>query len=247
MPRRKGIQPEATDIEATFAMMELFEELDDVLFWLKNQHLEIRALNQTFADRVKRPKHEILGKTDADLYLPEIARVFMADDQHVLRTGQAIHRKVELLTTPWGGVEWRSTTKLPVWDCNGRIVATTGVSRPIVGSKDRLPQPYQAFTGIIEFCQRHLPHGVNVPQMADFAGLSAATLTRRFREHLQISPGEFLAQMRVSRACQLLSASPLNVTEIALECGYESPAAFSRAFRRAMQQSPREYRNANRT
>jgi len=44
------------------------------------------------------------------------------------------------------------------------------------------------------------------------------------------------------RKIELLRDTPLNMTEIALECGYESPAAFSRAFRRATNQSPSAFR-----
>jgi len=220
----------------------LFEDIQDVLFWMKDCQLRILRLNQAFADRVKLSKTEIIGKTDAELYLPEMARVFMEDDRQVLKTGQPIRRKVELLTNRWGGVEWRSTTKQPVFDHTGHIVATTGISRPLAESADHLPPEYQALSRTIEACRRRLPEGVDAQSMADHAGMSLSTLTRRFREHLRLSPGEFLAQLRLSRACQLLEDSPLNVTEIALECGYESPAAFSRAFRRQMGRSPREYR-----
>ena len=83
---------------------------------------------------------------------------------------------------------------------------------------------------------------MTVKEVAEQAGMSIATLERRFREHLRLSPRAFLAQMRLSQACQLLRDTPLNMQEIALECGYESPAAFSRAFRREMERSPSEFR-----
>ncbi|WP_309386021.1 AraC family transcriptional regulator [Cerasicoccus frondis] len=233
--------PEQLGLETLNTVISLFDVVPDVLFWFKDRNLRIWRLNHSFADRVKLSKEEIIGKTDADLYFPELARVFMADDEQVMRTGKPIWRKVELLTNRWGGVEWRSTTKLPVRGQAGKIVGTTGISQPLTESPDRLPPEYRAFSHIIEYCRDNLAEGVDVEQMASHAGMSLATLTRRFRKHLQISPGEFLAQLRLSRACQLLGDSPLNVTEISLECGYESPAAFSRAFRRQMQLSPREY------
>jgi len=228
------------------ALFELFDELDEVLFWVKDGEHRIAALNQAFAERVNRPVAAILGKTDADLYFPELAQVFLADDARVLRTGEAVRRKVELLTTRFGGVEWRSTTKLPLRDKRGRVIGTTGISRPLPSSGESLPAPYRAFASIIEYARRHLAEGVSVRAIAKEAGMSVATLERRFGEHFRLTPSGFLTRLRVSRACELLRDTPLNMTEIAEACGYESPAAFSRAFRREMGESPSRFREIQR-
>ncbi|MGC9451627.1 MAG: helix-turn-helix domain-containing protein [Oceanipulchritudo sp.] len=226
----------------TDGLIQLFKDLQDTLFWIKDPDLHIVAINPAFAERVNLPEADILGKTDADLYFPELARVFMADDRQVIETAQPIHRKFELLANRFGGVEWRSTTKLPLVDRSGKVVGTTGISRPLRTGADPLPAPYAAFAHIVEYAREHLGEGVDVPQIARHAGMSVATLTRRFRSHMRLSPGEFLAQLRISRACKLLADSPLNVLEIAIDCGYESPSAFSRAFRRQMKMSPSAYR-----
>jgi AraC-like DNA-binding protein len=225
-------------------LLELFKDLDDTLFWIKDTRLRIISINRAFAERVNLPEAEILGKTDADLYFPELARAFMADDQLVLSTGQPIHRKFELLANRFGGVEWRITTKLPLTDKAGTVVGTTGISRPLRSGYDPLPGPYAAFARIVEFAREHLEEGIDVPGIARHAGMSVATLARRFRLHMRISPGEFLAQLRISRACKLLVDSPLNINEIAISCGYDSPSAFSRAFRRQMKTSPTGYRKS---
>ena len=229
------------------AVTSLLDELPDVLFWVKDRDLRILALNQTFADRVNLPKADIIGKTDAELYFPEMARVFMGDDRKVMRTGVAIHRRVELLANRFGGVEWRSTTKLPVFDENDTVIGTTGISRPLHGATDQLPPPYRAISELIEYCREHLSEGIDVEHMATQAGMSVATLARRFRQHLNLSPGEFLSQLRSSHACKLLTDSPFNISEIAHQCGYESPAAFSRAFQKQIRLSPSAYRKSTRS
>ncbi len=224
------------------AFISLFEDVSGVLFWVKDDQHRVRALNTTFAERVKMPAEDVIGKTDRQLYYTELARVFMADDQRVLETGVPMRKKVELLATRFGTVEWRSTTKLPLRDREERIIGTTGISRPLSDSANTLPGPYHAFGAMIEYARANLANGVDVDAIAAHSGMSVSSLARRFREHLRITPGEFLGQLRISRACQLLSDSPLNITEVALECGYESPAAFSRAFRRQMQVSPKGFR-----
>lgn len=228
-------------------VVSLFNELGDVLYWVKDKTHRITALNRAFAERVKLAPEVIIGKTDEELYYPELAAVFMADDQYVLETGQTIRRKIELLTTRHGGIEWRSTTKLPLRNAQGEVVGTTGVSRPLPESVEALPGPYRAIGKIVEFARSHLSEHVSVGDIARESGMSVATLERRFKEHFQLNPSSFLSQLRVSRACELLRDSPLNITEIAVECGYESPAAFSRAFRREMRQSPSIFRASSRS
>ncbi len=230
---------DATSIDSILA---LFDELDDVLFWVKDSSHRITALNRAFAERVKLPAAEILGRTDRELYHEELAEVFMDDDQRVLESGEPMRYKVELLTSRYSGVEWRNTTKLPVVNARGQVVGTTGISRPLPYSADALPGPYRAFGEMVEYVRANISSRVTVQDIAEQAGMSIATLERRFREHLRLSPRAFLGQMRLSHACKLLRDTPLNMEEIALECGYESPAAYSRAFRREMECSPSEFR-----
>lgn len=227
-------------------VVTLFNQLGDVLYWVKDRQHRITALNRAFAERVKIAPAAIIGKTDAELYYPELASVFMADDRRVLETGQPMRRKIELLTSRHGGIEWRSTTKLPLRDSEGRIIGTTGISRPLPDSVESLPGPYRAFGEIVELARKHLSERISVADIARESGMSIATLERRFKEHIQVSPSSFLSQLRISRACDLLRDTPLNMTEIAIECGYESPAAFSRAFRRETNESPSGYRASSR-
>lgn len=223
-------------------LISLYDELPGILFWIKDADLRILEVNTAFAVWVNRPKDAIRGKTDADLYFPELAKGFMDDDETVIRTGQAIMRKGELLTNRFGVPEWRSTTKRPVINATGRTIATIGISRPLQTGFDRLPAPFKSLAGLILHARESLAEGVDVPSLATQAGLSIATLNRLFRRHLRLSPGDFLQQLRISRACRLLQESPLNVTEISQACGYESPAAFARAFRQKMLVPPSAYR-----
>jgi AraC-like DNA-binding protein len=245
MPKRESIPrppalPAATQLAA--GLIALFDDLYDTLFWIKDRHLRILAINPAFAQTVNRPTAQIIGKTDADLYFPELARVFMADDRRVIDTGLPIHRKFELLANRFGAVEWRSTTKLPLVDKQGRVVGTTGISRPLNTQSDPLPAPYAAFAHIVEYARSHLAGELDVPTIARHAGMSVATLARRFREHMRLTPGEFVSQLRIARACHLLTDTPLNVAEVAAACGYDNAAAFSRAFRRQVLMSPTAYR-----
>ncbi|MGP4763372.1 helix-turn-helix domain-containing protein, partial [Klebsiella pneumoniae] len=63
-----------------------------------------------------------------------------------------------------------------------------------------------------------------------------------FRQQLQQTPGDYLTQLRMQQARQLLQFSDLPVQRIAQLCGYTSASAFSARFRQQFQQKPQQYR-----
>jgi len=78
---------------------------------------------------------EIIGKTDYDLFPPDIAAGFFADDQSVLKTGQPIINREEKITLPDGKSHWTLTTKVPWRDAAGKIVGLVGIGRDITDRK----------------------------------------------------------------------------------------------------------------
>ncbi len=75
-------------------------------------------------------------------------------------------------------------------------------------------------------------------------GLSARSLERLFRRHLDTTPRDYYRELRLAQARGLLMESALPVAEIALRTGFESAAAFSRSFRRRYGLAPRELRRS---
>jgi len=78
----------------------------------------------------------ILGKTDFDLNPPEAAQAYSDDDQLVMRTGQPLVGREELLKNfKTGESRWHSTTKVPLRDDDGKVVGIIGITRDITQSK----------------------------------------------------------------------------------------------------------------
>jgi len=86
----------------------------------------------------------------------------------------------------------------------------------------------------------------NVEELAAGTGLSRSALTRRFTELVGQPPMQYLAQWRMQVAANRLTVSTAKLAAIAAEVGYESEAAFSRAFKRATGLSPGAWREARR-
>ena len=73
-------------------------------------------------------------------------------------------------------------------------------------------------------------------------GLSRSALHERFVHFVGQPPMQYLAQWRMQLAAQRLLQSNATVAAIAQEAGYESEAAFSRAFKRIVGASPAAWR-----
>ncbi|MGJ8644199.1 MAG: helix-turn-helix domain-containing protein [Luteolibacter sp.] len=223
-------------------LLSLLSGLPDVLCWVKDTKLRAVWVNPTVADYVNLRMEEIIGKTDMEIYPNELAINFEKDDMHVIQTGEGIVGKIELLVNRFGTVEWRKISKLPVKNAEGKVIGTTGISIPFDNAEESLPSEYEAFTRIIDYARENLHRRICVSDLAEFAGMSESTLNRRFRVILQYNPQQLLAQLRVAKACQLLQESVLNVSEVAECCGYDSPAAFARAFKKIKHTTPRDFR-----
>lgn len=82
--------------------------------------------------------------------------------------------------------------------------------------------------------------------LAREVGASRSTLIDKFVRFVDASPMQYLRRRRLLRAAEELACNNRSVSEIAFATGYESEAAFSRAFKREFGSSPKAYRNADR-
>jgi AraC family L-rhamnose operon regulatory protein RhaS len=78
--------------------------------------------------------------------------------------------------------------------------------------------------------------------MAERTGLGRTRFAHYCRKLTNLAPLAYLQQLRVERARHCLAQTRDPITAIALDCGFGSSAYFSSVFRRAVQCSPREYR-----
>ncbi|MDD4870492.1 MAG: PAS domain-containing protein [Kiritimatiellae bacterium] len=79
---------------------------------------------------VKSPD-DLLGKTDFDFYPKDIATSFYTDEQEIIRTGKPIIQKDEINSTLQDHTVRVLTTKIPLRDTKGRIIAIVGVGHDI--------------------------------------------------------------------------------------------------------------------
>jgi transcriptional regulator GlxA family with amidase domain len=79
-------------------------------------------------------------------------------------------------------------------------------------------------------------------ELARASGVSRTVLTERFTRFLGAPPLAYLAHWRLQMGARLLRTTNRKVLDVAGEVGYESKAAFNRAFKRAFGTPPARYR-----
>jgi transcriptional regulator GlxA family with amidase domain len=79
-------------------------------------------------------------------------------------------------------------------------------------------------------------------ELAEREGMSVRTFSRRFREEVGMTPGEWLARRRVERARQLLEETDLPVDRVAAQAGLGTGAALRQRFQATVGVSPSAYR-----
>jgi len=85
-------------------------------------------------------------------------------------------------------------------------------------------------------------HPWTLVNLAREVGVSRSVLSERFRHYLGESPIAYLTRWRLRLGARALAATAHSVAHIALDVGYESEAAFNRAFKREYGQPPARYR-----
>lgn len=99
------------------------------------------------------------------------------------------------------------------------------------------------FEKAIIYIENHLGEDINVSDVAKEAGYSYYHLTRIFQSLLGESIGNYIKKRRLSNGAKQLLYSDKKIIDIALENGFESSEAFSRAFKSVYRVSPKEYRH----
>ncbi|HEY8965278.1 MAG TPA: SpoIIE family protein phosphatase [Candidatus Methylacidiphilales bacterium] len=118
-------------------LMALMEIIPDRIYF-KDRESRFIAVNKAVLEffRVSTAA-ELLGKTDADIFLPEHADQARADELKVMQTGEALVGYVEKEIFPDGRVRYATTTKAPLRDHLGEIIGICGITRDVTEEHER--------------------------------------------------------------------------------------------------------------
>lgn len=114
-------------------LRSLLDSLPDLVFY-KDEKSVYLGCNKAFEGFAGRTMAELVGLTDADLFDPEMATLFLKMDQLMMREKKS-RRNEEWITYPDGRKVYLETLKTPYYDSDGRILGLIGVSRDITDRK----------------------------------------------------------------------------------------------------------------
>ncbi|MEZ6093987.1 MAG: AraC family transcriptional regulator [Pirellulaceae bacterium] len=225
----------------------LFDSMDDIVFFVKDQEGRYCKVNQTLVTRCGlKNKSELIGKTAIDVFPKPLGENYLAQDLRILQSGEAIHDELELHVYSSGENGWCLTSKIPLLnDSNTATIGLVGLSRDLRILADDPDEDFASVAKAVNFAQTNLGSELSNEQLAQIAGLSAYRLDKRIRRVFQLTTGQMILKFRMERASELLRNSDLPIASVALETGYSDQSAFSRQFRRTMGSTPADYRKSH--
>ncbi|HEX7654607.1 MAG TPA: AraC family transcriptional regulator [Verrucomicrobiae bacterium] len=220
----------------------LFDQLSDLVFFIKNRRCEYVVVNQTLVERCGcRDKAELIGRRADQLFPGQLGAGYLAQDESVLRSGNAILDQLEVHSYADGTRGWCLTNKLPLHDRQGRVIGLMGSSKDLQAPKER-SRDFSAIAASVEYIRKNYSESLRVAVLARRAGLSDYQFERRFRLLFHLTAGQFILQTRMEAAMQRLRETNDNIATIALDCGYSDQSAFTRQFRQLSGMTPSDFR-----
>ncbi|MFR3320920.1 MAG: helix-turn-helix domain-containing protein [Lachnospiraceae bacterium] len=97
-------------------------------------------------------------------------------------------------------------------------------------------------TRALEYVGDHYDREIKIGDLAHLCHLSETHFRRIFARCMGVHPIDYVNQVRIRNACQLLKKTNDSIMEISIKCGFGSSAAFNRNFRKFMGVTPNEWR-----
>ena len=94
----------------------------------------------------------------------------------------------------------------------------------------------------MDYMKNNYGYNIRIQDIAAAIGIDRTYLYRLFMEQQKISPKQYLLQLRIHIASDMLSSSDYSITEIAYSCGFKDAADFSNQFKKMTGYTPRKFR-----
>ena len=224
--------------EQHFAMLDL---IPDTHAWIKNTQGRFVYGNRLFFERFGfRSLQGLLGKCDYDIAPASLAEKYCSDDAQVLR-GSVVKDRLELIIGDNQTGDWFLTSKWPIFNLRERIIGSFGISRHL-NKTEGTAIPFRELRAPIDYICQHFGSKLSVDSLASACNISVSALERRFKKHLNKTPHQYINEIRLENARQMLLDTDKPIGTIALETGFADHGHFTRAFTRKFGVTPRAAR-----
>jgi AraC family transcriptional regulator len=94
----------------------------------------------------------------------------------------------------------------------------------------------------LDYIRSHLSQDLSIIDLAQVAGMSPYYFLRLFKQSMHVTPRQYIIQMRIDRAKELLRSRELSISDISLQCGFTNQSYFANVFRQITDTTPKAYR-----
>lgn len=96
---------------------------------------------------------------------------------------------------------------------------------------------------IISFINNNYTRNLKLNEIAGMASMNSSAFCRYFKENTGKTLLQYVMEMRVGYACKLLALGEMDISQIAVECGFDSITHFNRTFKQLVNLTPTQYRS----
>ncbi len=118
------------------------------------------------------------------------------------------------------------------------------VSDTITAAKEN--EDDRRLRNIYQYVSENYRSGISLTQLAESLFVSASTLSRFFKKQTGMYFVDYVNQMKCRYAARNLLYTKMNITKLAVDCGFSNPSALNKVFREVYGMTPTEYRNLKR-
>jgi AraC family transcriptional regulator len=108
-----------------------------------------------------------------------------------------------------------------------------------------LQDQYDCIEDVMKYIREHISEPLDRETLAAVAGFSIPHFHRVFTAHVGESAISYVRRVRLERGARKLRMGAVDITEVALAAGYDTHAAFGKAFKQQFGLSPSEFRQLN--
>lgn len=96
---------------------------------------------------------------------------------------------------------------------------------------------------VVQYIELNLMNELNLGQLATYVNLAPAYLSRVFNQEVGMSLAQYITEMRMAKASELLMRTSLTVQRISEQIGFKQISYFSKKFKQHFDMTPIQYRN----
>lgn len=147
--------------------------------------------------------------------------------QQVVRTGDRFCRMLELM---------RILYELGDHPEEYRPLASSAFAGSKTSSESRRVHKVQ------QYVEKHFSEDITLDKLAGIVAMSPSSFSRFFKQRAGMSPMDYVIDVRLGHASQMLIDSTVSIAEIAYMCGFQNISNFNRLFKRKKDRTPKEFR-----